>query len=65
VHSFLEHSFVARIIDSLGAGTLTHTAWQSTSPTSHAAMHDAIDEVESAAELVLELAAVVVLLPSL
>jgi hypothetical protein len=44
----------------LGAGTLTHTAWQSTSPTSHAAIQDATDDVESAAELVLEAALVVV-----
>jgi hypothetical protein len=39
---------------------LTHTAWQFTSPVAHAAMHDATDEVESAAELVLEAALVVV-----
>lgn len=42
VHSFLEHSLVASIMDSFGAGTLTQMAWQLTSPAAHLAMHSVV-----------------------
>jgi hypothetical protein len=53
VHSFLEHWLVASIWDALGAGTLTHTAWQLTSPTAQSARQAAV-EPGASAELVLE-----------
>jgi hypothetical protein len=53
VHSFFEHSFVARTIDSFGAGVLTHPALQLTSLTSQAA-RQAVVESAVALEVVLE-----------
>jgi hypothetical protein len=53
VHSFLEHWLVASIWDAFGAGTLTQTAWQLTSPTAQSARQAAV-EPGAGAELVLE-----------
>ena len=53
MHSFFEHSLVALIWASSGAGTLTHTAWQLTSPTAQSARQAAV-EPGAGLELVLE-----------
>ena len=53
MHSFLEHWLVASIWDAFGAGTLTQTAWQLTSPTAQSARQAAV-EPGAGAELVLE-----------